>query len=133
MIVSIRLLNLVERSLDASAMRHKAISNNLANAETPGYQPQRVVFEQTLKEAMNASTSFAGKMTDARHIPIGSQAQLPSPYLMEEKAIVNNDGNGVDVDYEMTALSKNSLWYNALAQQMNHEFNQLKTAIKGRV
>ncbi len=131
--MSISLLNLLGRSLDASALRQKAISNNLANAETPNYQPQRVVFEQTLKEALNSSTAFSGKRTDARHIPIGSQTQIPSPYMMQEKAIVNNDGNGVDVDYEMTALSRNSLWYNALAQQMNHEFNQLKTAIKGRV
>ena len=130
--MSFQIVNVLERALDASALRQKTISNNLANVETPHYQSQRVVFEETLKEAMNPGTSFQGKRTDSRHFLIGSQSHLPVPYMIEEKTIQNNNENGVDVDYEMTALSKNSLWYNSLAQQINHEFNLLKTVIKGR-
>ena len=130
--MSIQVMNVLERALDTSALRQKTISNNLANAETPHYQSQRVVFEQALKEAMNPGTAFQGKRTDNRHIQIGSSTQLPAPYVMEERTIQNNNENGVDVDYEMTALAKNSLWYNALSQQINHEFNLMKTVIRGR-
>lgn len=130
--MSFPVVSVLERALDASALRQKTISNNLANVETPHYQSQRVVFEQTLKEAMNSSSSFQGQRTDNRHFVIGSPSHLPVPSVMEEKTIQNNNGNGVDVDYEMTALSKNSLWYNALSQQINHEFNLLKTVVRGR-
>ena len=131
--MSIPLLNILERSLDASSMRQKAISNNLANSGTPDYQPQRVAFEEQLKMALDQNSSdFVGRRTNTRHIPIGKSVVLPTPTLKTEEIVMNNDGNGVDVDYEMASLSKNSLWYNALAQQINHEFNLLKTVIKGR-
>ena len=130
--MSVQVVNVLERALDASALRQKTISNNLANAETPHYQSQQVVFEEVLKEAINPGTSFQGKRTDTRHIQIGSPSQLPVPQVMEKGTIHNNNGNGVDMDYEMTALSRNSLWYNALAQQINHEFNLLKTVVRGR-
>ncbi|WP_170145314.1 flagellar basal body rod protein FlgB [Ammoniphilus oxalaticus] len=132
--MSLTVLNLLGRGLDASALRQQTISNNIANAETPHYQSQRVVFEETLQAALNSSGvgSFQGKRTDPRHIEIGMTTQLPTPTIREVKTIQNNNENGVDLDYEMTSLARNSVWYNAIAQQMNHEFNQLKTVIKGR-
>jgi len=45
---------------------------------------------------------------------------------------MQNNGNNVDIDNEMTQMSKNSLWYYTLTQQLSSQFQQLSIAIKGR-
>ena len=45
------------RALDAYALRHQTISNNLANVNTPGYKRQEVRFEDQLAGALSASKS----------------------------------------------------------------------------
>ena len=40
------------RALDAYALRHQTISNNLANINTPGYKRQEVRFEDQLAGAL---------------------------------------------------------------------------------
>ena len=39
------------------------------------------------------------------------------------------DGNNVDINYEMTELTKNILFYNTLTQKINNEFSRLKKVI----
>lgn len=137
--MSISLIGVLHRSLDASSLRHQAISNNLANSDTPNYKPQRVHFEAALKEAMkegltsNSRKQFVAKLTNEKHIPFGQMPGLPIASVSEDNSIVTNENNGVDDDYEMSALSRNSIWYNALVQQTSHEFQLIQTAIKGRV
>jgi flagellar basal-body rod protein FlgB len=46
------MMDLVQRSLDAAAVSHKVISNNLANVDTPGFKRSDVQFSDKLKRAM---------------------------------------------------------------------------------
>ena len=61
------------RALDAYALRQKVIAGNLANITTPGYKAQSVKFDDELSGAMQPS-SIPGMTTDARHMPIGAEA-----------------------------------------------------------
>jgi flagellar basal-body rod protein FlgB len=126
--------NVLERSLDASALRQRMTSNNLANADTPYYKAKHVQFEQILKESLQqGQSSFVGQRTYARHLQIGNiGAALPEARVLTEASIVSNDANGVDRDFEMSELARNSIWYNTLSEQMSHELNLLKLAIRGR-
>ncbi|WP_423799760.1 flagellar basal body rod protein FlgB [Neobacillus sp. SAB-20_R2A] len=123
-------INLVQRALDASVLRHNAISNNIANVNTPNYKPQKVIFEDILKQELSGA-GFDGKRTNAKHIPIGIAASS-KPLVTQEPTVMQNSGNGVDMDSEMTELTKNSIWYQTLSYQISEEFNLLKTAIKSR-
>ena len=38
-------VNVLDKAMDASWLRNEAISNNIANADTPGYKRQDVNFE----------------------------------------------------------------------------------------
>ena len=122
-------VNIMHQALDASVLRHNTVSNNIANVNTPNYKAQKVVFEDILKGEL-ANTSFEGKTTSSKHIPIGNslnQALITAqPYSMQ------NNGNGVDIDSEMTELTKNNIWYQTLTYQVTEEFNLLKTAISSR-
>jgi flagellar basal-body rod protein FlgB len=126
-------ISLLQSALNASSMRQQVISNNIANAETPGYKAKKVVFEDILKQHLSNQTGFVGTRTDARHFEIGNSSNLPSPQIMQNtETVMQNNKNNVDIDQEMTDMGKNSLWYYTLTEQLNSEFQQLSIAITGR-
>ena len=52
MINKVSNMNLVlEKALDAAWMRNEAISNNIANVNTPGFKKSYVRFEELLSDA----------------------------------------------------------------------------------
>jgi flagellar basal-body rod protein FlgB len=126
-------IGLLQRAMDASSMRQKVISDNLANAETPNYKAKQVVFEDVLRQHLSNQTQFEGKRTDPRHLVIGQADGLPmATTVVNSNTVMQNNGNNVDVDEEMTQMGKNALWYDTLTEQLNSEFQQLSIAIKGR-
>lgn len=126
-------IGLLQKALDASSLRQQVISNNIANAETPGYKAKQVVFEDILKQHLNNQTNFVGNRTDSRHLVIGNPADIPTANIVENTdTVMQNNSNNVDIDGEMTNMGKNSLWYYTLTQQLNSEFQQLSIAITGR-
>jgi flagellar basal-body rod protein FlgB len=126
-------IGLLKSALDASSLRQQVISNNIANAETPGYKGKQVVFEDILKQHLSNQTTFVGNRTDPRHFVIGNPSDIPTARTVENTdSVMQNSGNNVDIDAEMTNMGKNSLWYYTLTQQVNSEFQQLSIAITGR-
>ena len=49
---------MMQKALDGTWERQKAISNNIANHETPGYKAQKVMFEDALKKELKNLSSF---------------------------------------------------------------------------
>jgi flagellar basal-body rod protein FlgB len=126
-------IGILHSALDASSLRQQSISNNIANVETPGYKAKQVVFEDLLKQHLSNQTNFVGNRTDSRHIVIGKPVDLPKAKTVENSdTVMQNSGNNVDIDGEMTRMGENSLWYYTLTQQLTSEFQQLSIAIKGR-
>lgn len=121
-------------ALNASTLRNRIILNNVANVDTPGYKSKKVVFEEALKTALNEkATDFVGKRTHHLHIPIGNEPLSPnllSTVIENNNTWVQNNGNNVDIEYEMTKLAENTLWYNALVQQTSGHFAKLREVIK---
>jgi len=126
-----QLIGIMSSALDASMLRQKSISNNIANADTPGYKPTKVTFEELLQQEVQ--TQFVGKRTNGKHIAIGDASSIPAAKLEQQQNVVfSTSGNGVDLDAEMTQLSQNNIWYQGLTYGINEEFNLLKTSISGR-
>jgi flagellar basal-body rod protein FlgB len=125
--------NLMERSLDASALRQKVIANNVANVDTPHFKRSDVLFEEVLHNEMSPSTpSIVGYRTDPRHFLIGKASTSVTPEIKtDENSTINNNLNNVDMDYEMSLMAKNQLNYNVVVQQMSSEFKRMHTAIGG--
>jgi len=126
---------LLARSLDASNLRHKVISNNVANVDTPLFKRSNVVFEDLLRREMDQTMpQLEGYRTDPRHIPIGRQqpAGVTPQVEVDNSTSINNNMNNVDIDYEMSLLAKNQLAYYTVVGQINHEFKAYRTAIDRR-
>ncbi|MFC4103573.1 flagellar basal body rod protein FlgB [Paenibacillus xanthanilyticus] len=125
--------NRLEGAISASELRQRVISNNVANADTPKFKRSDVLFEETLQQSMGASAELAGRLTNKKHIPIGSGGAKPQAKVMtDESTIMNNNENNVDIDREMTLLAKNQLNYNFYIQQLNHDVKMMRTGIDGR-
>ena len=121
----------LEKALDAAWMRNDAISQNIANIDTPGYKRKKVAFEEYLNEALETG-GIKGFRTDRRHIPIGeSNIDDIEATVSEDGNSLNMrlDGNNVDIDNEMASLAKNSIRYNTLIQSLSSEFRRVKSAI----
>lgn len=125
-----QMIGIMSSALDASALRQKSISNNIANVNTPNFKPTKVSFEELLQQTVQSQ--FIGKRTNEKHVTIGESGGIPSPKMEQENIVFKNSGNGVDVDYEMTQLSQNTIWYQSLTYGLNEEFNLIKTSIRGR-
>lgn len=127
-------VNLLQRGMDASWTRNKVITNNIANVDTPGFKSYSVEFETAMKQALEADgNSFTAKITRPEHYNFsrGSVESVTPAVVENTDTSYRADGNNVDIDYENIELAKNTLWYNALIEQVSSEFSKLKTVING--
>ena len=113
--------NVLAKALDAAALRNRAISNNLANVETPGYRRLDVSFESELREALDAPSFGPEHEADIDRI----EAKV----IRDGAQVAQANGNGVDVDREMARLSENTIQYQALLQSMSIKGAMVRAAI----
>lgn len=112
------------RSLDASAMRHKAIANNIANVETPGYRRREVDFEADLRAALDAPSAGAAREREVASVQPVLREDSASPEQLE-----GSEGNNVDPEQEMTDLAENTIQYQAVLHSMSIRSGMVRTAI----
>jgi flagellar basal-body rod protein FlgB len=105
----------LERAISGAAMRQQVLSNNLANAETPGFQRSDVDFHSTLAQAMK--TGDATTIEDTTFTP------------QTDNQVMRADGNGVDIDTESADVAKNGLEYDALISIARARIGILKSAM----
>lgn len=116
-------VNVLDKAADASWMRQEAISNNIANVNTPGYKRQDVAFEDSLREAISNSRY---RSTDEKVANLSKADLRIRSYTDSSGFSYRLDGNNVDIDTENAALARNQLKYNALVDSINHEFSMIK-------
>jgi len=122
-------VTVLEQALSASSLRQKVISNNISNVNTPGYKKSEVLFEDMLQSVMSGD-KMPMLQTNVRHLPL-QQAAIPAPKInVISDTSMRTDGNNVDIDVEMADLAKNSIYYNAVVQQLSSYFSTIKSAIK---
>ncbi len=110
------------KSLDMYLVRQQLTSDNIANAETPGFKARRVDFEAELQKAVEAS--------DFENTDGTRELASVKPFIYEEPhSEVGQDLNTVDMDKEMSELTKNDVKYSAATQAVTKKFALLKYAI----
>jgi flagellar basal-body rod protein FlgB len=115
-----RLYPAIEDRMDWTARRQQALSNNIANIDTPGYHSKDVSFSDQLL-MLQVSTP------NPKHIaPIGMD-----PRMQQYEVSGSSDlkDNSVDLDREMSELTKNGLQYVAMIQFVSQKLKTLRSAI----
>jgi flagellar basal-body rod protein FlgB len=121
----------VYKSLDAGAMRGRAIAENLANVDTPGYQRKEVDFEEQLQKALEKK--IPGTMTQQEHFPFGKGVDLSKvqPFVFTPQDPTKpGELNNVDVDIENAKLAENQILFNYAIKFAG--FDKMNSAIMGR-
>ena len=120
-------INVLNRAADAAWQRNEAISNNIANVDTPGYKRQDVAFESVLQQALgnNRYQSMDDKVANVNLSRLRGRA-----YVDYANYSYRLDGNNVDIENENAMLAENQLRYQGLISSINQEFTNLQTVMK---
>ena len=81
--------------------------------------------------AASERTSTAMTRTHAKHLLPTSEPIAPSRIRTIDDTSLRTDGNNVDVDAEMAAMTKNQIYYSAITQRISGYYTNIKSAIKG--
>jgi flagellar basal-body rod protein FlgB len=119
-----RTMDLVQRSLDIRAARHKVISGNISNVETPDYNSQDLPFQKVFERSLEGPSILPLKRTHPRHLTA----------LEEERTDFSRDIEvapvpGVDIDQQMAKLAENNLMFQSGIQSLIKKFEALKVSV----
>ncbi len=123
-------ISVLETAMDLRYIRHKLITSNIANAETPGYRAKDIRFEAELeRELTNRNHSLVPVRTHPMHMGGGGDTMRVS--VIERGSLTKGlDGNTVNLDEEIVRLAENTTMYGVLTRLIKHKFTGLMTAIK---
>ncbi|GMV99649.1 MAG: hypothetical protein AMXMBFR84_07880 [Candidatus Hydrogenedentota bacterium] len=106
---------------------HVLIANNIANIDTPNYNPTRLDFQATLQSEIQGSGHVGLRKTRPKHL----DASVANPSFLRLALSSKNDYNKVDLDQEMADLAENTGKYTTygslLAKQFSAYRNMLST------
>ncbi len=110
------IVDLIDAGVKAETLRQKAIANNIANLETPGYRRIDVKFEELLAKCLRSSGEF-----DLREV----EAQIYRP----KQTPVKSNGNDVNLEAEIGQMIKNTLRHKAYIRLLSKKYNQIELAM----
>lgn len=126
-------LPLMHKALDAYSMRLTAISENIANVNTVGYSPKRVLFEEFFKENISQLKNFVEKNTN-RELII-KEVDLVEPIIVNEPSAPQDElfsgQSNVNIDKEMAQLAETQIRFRFVSRLLKRYFAGLNSAITG--
>ena len=118
-------------ALGGLTRRQEAVSGNVANIDTVGYQRRVVNFEDALQARMHSSATEL-RTSDPRHLSGGGlTGNTQSSIETRDVVSTRNDMNNVSIDEEMSLMVETQLRYQALTQSLGRRIGTLRTVIRG--
>ncbi len=99
-------------ALDGLALRQRVIADNVANIQTPGYQAQRVSFEDELSRAVKHGSGAVTAQVERSLEP------------------TREDGNNVNLDTETLLNVDTNLRYQLATQAISGQFASVRAAMR---
>jgi flagellar basal-body rod protein FlgB len=114
-----RTIGFIERSLDLRTSRHRVLSTNIANADTPGYTAKEIPFQEVLEHSFSSASTLQVWKTHPDH--------LSGPLEME--ASVEPVAGELSIDQEMAKLAENNVMFLAGVQTLIRKLEALRLTI----
>ena len=118
---------MLEKSLGYLWAKQSAISDNVSNAETPGYREKIVTFEESLKSKLLQASRGAAPVKSMREVLEGSSFRVT-----EQAVQTRMDDNGVNVTAQMSEAIRNAYQMRYVMSSINSGLTTLRTAIRGQ-
>ena len=111
---------LLSKSLDASLSIHQVIAHNIANANSTGFRPLTVNFEQLMSD-MKLAAAGETNVAELKDRLAGIQIEIES----------DANADTVQLDQQMVLLAKNTTHYQALLSARSLYGELVSMAIRG--
>ena len=113
------IMDLINAGIQLESTRQKAIANNFANFETPGYRRVDVKFKELLDACLGSSD--------------GSKLSRAEPEIYEPRMTpVKGNGNDTSMEVEVGQMIKNSLRHKTYVLLLKKKASQIELAIGAR-
>jgi flagellar basal-body rod protein FlgB len=132
-LTDIPLLNMLKGKLHYASERQNLIAQNVANADTPDYQPRDLkpfTFDQAMAKAQGGGAMTPLTRTDPAHLQIDNAAAGQWAGQSSADSEVRLDGNHVVLEDQMMKLTQARMDYDAAVGFYQQSMQLLKTAIK---
>ena len=117
---------LLVEAMKVAQVNHKYLANNIANVDTPHYNPVHLDFKKTLQASLDGRGSLPLRRSHAKHIDFERHHGR-----LERLAITSkNDFNKVDLDDQLMRLSKNRGQYTTYASILSKKFAMAKSMLQ---
>ena len=158
-LISNRTIEITKLGMDGLMSRQHAVSSNIANVMTPGFQRKEVAFESQLAEIVEKEDlkdyikgqnsinyvppvvdAFTGEVHTFRIPTVQEKAYLQANVMRDFNPQVvtdiysgtNSTGNNVELEREMMDLSKTGTRYMLLSNLERRSFTGLSEVIRGQ-
>jgi len=114
------------------------VSQNIANADTPGYRAKKIANQDfsslvdnltNTQSRLSATSSVALKTSNAKHLDAGGVANGGVKTIDDENIEETPDGNAVVLEEEMLKLADNQMQYGLAINLYRKNAGLLKSAI----
>ena len=135
-LTKIPLMNAISKRMDWLTNKQQVISQNVANANTPGYRSK--VLEAPDFHGLVESTMVAGKggktsmtRTHAGHIGKGGGVTMEAGRAKEDDRATESTptGNNVVIEDQMMDMAKTQMEYNTMINLYRKQVGLLRTAL----
>ena len=110
------IIDFLEAGIKAESLRQKAIANNVANLETPGYRRIDVKFEELLAKALDSPGA----------VDLG---EIESQIYQPKQTPVKSNGNDVNLEAEVGEMVKNTLRHKTYIRLLDKKYKQMELAM----
>lgn len=118
-------IELLQRGIALSWFRHGLLASNIANVETPGFEPRDIDFKAELEKALR-DRGIELLRTNPRHLGAERSQGIRILYRGDWE---NPDGNRVNLEEEAVELAENYLHYMAMLRILQRKLERLKYTI----
>jgi flagellar basal-body rod protein FlgB len=108
----------VQKAMQGASLEQQALSNNLANANTPGFKRSDVDFQSALDSVLSGSSD-----------PTAALDQMTFTPQTDTTTAMTADGNNVDLERELSGLTTNAVEYETLSSIEKTRMGMLSAAM----
>jgi flagellar basal-body rod protein FlgB len=111
--------------MKVAQVNQRIIANNIANADTPGFNPAHMDFQK----ALSAELDGTGNVQLRRTLPQHLEKSAHRPEFEGLAFLSKNDYNKVDLDDEIAKLSENTGRYTMFGSLLVKQFEEMKSLL----
>ena len=116
---------LLVSAMKVASANQRIIANNIANVDTPGYNPVQMDFVATLRNELEGRGRISLRRSRPQHLETSRFRPETTRLVIHSK----NDYNKVDIDQEITNLAKNTGRYTLYGSFLVKHFQVVKSML----